>query len=120
MCSSLRLIAAWFLCVAALSAQAFMPSGSLRPATRSHLNMIPQAPPPALETLATLKSTSREIPASPVYQGIGSYLSRSSSMELSLQERKVPTKEEIAEKKRNFNLIFWGGGFVAPFLATVL
>ena len=89
-----------------------MPSGSLRLTTRICLNMIPQAPPPALETLATIKSTSRETSSSPVYQGIENYLSRSSSMELSLQERKVPTKEEIAEKKRNFNLIFWGGGFV--------
>jgi hypothetical protein len=38
---------------------------------------------------------------------------------LSLQERKAPTAEEIAAKKFNFNLWFWGGGFVAPFLATV-
>ena len=75
--------------------------------------MIPQAPPPSLETLATVQSTSREIPASPMHQGIDSYLSRSSSVELSLQERKVPTKEEIEAKKRNFNLLFWGGGFVS-------
>ena len=38
---------------------------------------------------------------------------------LSLQERKIPTKEEIDQKKFNFNVIFWGGGFVAPFIATV-
>jgi hypothetical protein len=37
---------------------------------------------------------------------------------VALQERKIPTPEEIAAKKRNFNLWFWGGGFVAPFLAT--
>ena len=30
----------------------------------------------------------------------------------------APTKEEIAAKKRNFAFWFWGGGFVAPFLAT--
>lgn len=38
---------------------------------------------------------------------------------VSLQERKIPTKEEIDQKKLTFNLIFWGGGFVAPFIATV-
>ncbi|GMH59452.1 hypothetical protein TrVE_jg5455 [Triparma verrucosa] len=32
--------------------------------------------------------------------------------------RPKPTAEEIAAKKRNFNIILWGGGFVAPFLAT--
>jgi hypothetical protein len=38
---------------------------------------------------------------------------------LSLKERPPPpTPEEIAAKKRTFNLWFWGGGFVAPFLAT--
>jgi len=43
----------------------------------------------------------------------------SSTMMISVQEYKKPTKEEIDAKKRNFNLIFWGGGFVAPFLATI-
>jgi len=42
----------------------------------------------------------------------------SSTQTLSLQERVPPTAEEIAAKKRNFNFWFWGGGFVAPFLAT--
>lgn len=43
----------------------------------------------------------------------------SSSNMLSLKERPPPpTAEEIAAKKRNFNFWFWGGGFVAPFLAT--
>ena len=43
----------------------------------------------------------------------------SSSMTLSLQEIKKVTAEEIAAKKFTFNAIFWGGGFVAPLLATV-
>lgn len=42
----------------------------------------------------------------------------SSTQTLSLKERVPPTAEEIAAKKRNFNFWFWGGGFVAPFLAT--
>ena len=38
---------------------------------------------------------------------------------LSLKDRPPPpTPEEIAAKKATFNLWFWGGGFVAPFLAT--
>lgn len=47
-----------------------------------------------------------------------STLNYGTSNVVALQERKIPTPEEIAAKKRNFNLWFWGGGFVAPFLAT--
>ena len=42
----------------------------------------------------------------------------SASINVALKERIVPTAEEVATKKRNFNFWFWGGGFVAPFLAT--
>ena len=43
----------------------------------------------------------------------------SASTVVSLKERPPPpTAEEIAAKKANFNFWFWGGGFVAPFLAT--
>jgi hypothetical protein len=57
-------------------------------------------------------------------QGINNYVlessMESSTMALSLKDRPPPpTKEEIAAKKRNFNLWFWGGGFVAPFISTV-
>ena len=49
-----------------------------------------------------------------------SSLESSSTMMLSLKERPPPpTKDEIARKQLNFNLWFWGGGFVAPFLATI-
>lgn len=56
---------------------------------------------------------------SPLTQGVHNYWHESSSLNVALQERKIPTAEEIAAKKRNFNLLFWGGGFVAPFLATI-
>ena len=36
----------------------------------------------------------------------------------SLSARPKPTKEEIDQKNKNLALWFWGGGFVAPFLAT--
>ncbi len=42
-----------------------------------------------------------------------------SSMLLSIQEYRKPTAEEIAAKKLTFNLWFWGGGIVAPFIATI-
>jgi hypothetical protein len=63
-----------------------------------------------------------------VESGIRSYLSstnaadtvQSSTLTVSLKERPPPpTKEEIEAKQRNFNVLFWGGGFVAPFVATV-
>jgi hypothetical protein len=52
------------------------------------------------------------------------FLTSTSSIEsstslVSLKDRPPPpTAEEIAAKKANFNFWFWGGGFVAPFLAT--
>ncbi len=50
---------------------------------------------------------------------VASSFEESTTMTLSLKDRPPPpTKEELAAKKRNFNLWFWGGGFVAPFLAT--
>jgi hypothetical protein len=56
--------------------------------------------------------------------GLSNYLSspaiESSTLSLSLKDRPPPpTAEEIAAKKANFNILFWGGGFVAPFIATV-
>jgi hypothetical protein len=63
----------------------------------------------------------------PIDAGVRCYLGTSSmdtttspltSLTVSLEERKPPTAEEIAAKKRNFNVVFWGGGIVAPFLAT--
>ena len=58
--------------------------------------------------------------------GIENYLSTNpstssatSSMTLSLQERVAPTAEEVAAKKFKFNVLFWGGGIIAPFIATV-
>lgn len=42
-----------------------------------------------------------------------------SSMLVSIQEYRKPTAEEIAAKKLTFNLWFWGGGIVAPFIATI-
>jgi hypothetical protein len=45
--------------------------------------------------------------------------STATTLTVSLQEKKIPTAEEIAAKKRNFNLVFWGGGIVAPFIATI-
>jgi hypothetical protein len=54
----------------------------------------------------------------PSISAADSSTSLSSSMTLSLQERVAPTKEEIANKKNTFNLIFWGGGIGAPFIAT--
>lgn len=59
----------------------------------------------------------------PLQDGIRSYVDDAvagrPSLLLSLQDRKIPTAEEIAQKKMTFNMIFWGGGFVAPFIATV-
>eukprot|EP00545_Synedropsis_sp_CCMP1620_P004606 CAMPEP_0119012840 /NCGR_PEP_ID=MMETSP1176-20130426/7656_1 /TAXON_ID=265551 /ORGANISM="Synedropsis recta cf, Strain CCMP1620" /LENGTH=92 /DNA_ID=CAMNT_0006965875 /DNA_START=194 /DNA_END=472 /DNA_ORIENTATION=- len=76
-------------------------------------------PPPPVYQISQLPQVAPVQSASPLTQGIDDYVGHGSSTQLvSLVERKVPTKEEIAEKKKNFNFWFWGGGFVAPFLAT--
>merc|ERR1719491_1467391 len=83
--------------------------------------------PPAIETVfvaETMSSMNSELSVSTLNNGIQSYISQqpapseSSTLTVSLVERKKPTKDEIEAKKRNFNFWFWGGGFVAPFLAT--
>jgi hypothetical protein len=116
-----------------IAVQAFTPtigsrSLSYRAATQHML-----VPMPAIATDMTitesmnsvtfLEQTSRY---SPLTEGIQSYAtatatlpSSSSTSLLSLQEIKKVTQEEIDQKKMTFNLLFWGGGFVAPFVATV-
>lgn len=98
------------------SVAAFSPlKNTLRPPTACSLVPIPVPEPVVVEqqTMAPMVQ-----PASSLDQGIQSFLASPSSV-VSLQERKVPTAEEIAQKKLNFNLWLWGGGFVAPFLATI-
>jgi len=74
--------------------------------------------------IATQDAIQQQInPTSLLQDGVRNYLAspfeESSTMTLSLKERPPPpTAEELAAKKRNFNFWFWGGGFVAPFLAT--
>lgn len=98
---------------------AFAPAANRRHAASS-LSMALMSPPPPpvshaiMDTTATVTTSSN-----PLSQGIDSFMKDSPSSQLvALQERKIPTKEELAAKKRNFNLWLWGGGFVAPFLAT--
>ena len=109
---------------------AFMtPSASQqRASSRLHLAVGPVATPPAMEPMVPLEQTalSQQLQqptttncnTNLLHQGAHSWLTES-TLNVALQERKIPTAEEIAAKKRNFNIIFWGGGFVAPFLATI-
>jgi len=88
--------------------------------------VVPDAPVAALQPAVVVAQDTilQQIQqTSPLQDGIRNYLAspfeESTTMALSLKERPPPpTKEELAAKKRNFNLWFWGGGFVAPFLAT--
>jgi hypothetical protein len=119
-----------FLCMMMLaltltlsSVAAFAPgsNASRRP---SFLSLSAAPPPPTLTQLVSVSARSADHLVSPVNAGIENYLSASpksmdSSFTLSLQDRHPPTAEEIAAKKTSFNVIFWGGGIVAPFLATV-
>lgn len=80
--------------------------------------------PAAVEVNVVAPQPMATTATSSLQQGVGNFVSgpaiESSTLSLSLKERPPPpTKEEIAAKKRNFNLLFWGGGFVAPFISTV-
>ena len=99
-----------------LSAQAFAPTQKVERPTVSLSALIT---PPAVE----INVAATQHPAIQQSSQLNAYVStslESSSVQLSLKERPPPpTPEEIARKKRNFNLWFWGGGFVAPFIATI-
>lgn len=111
------------LAVVALSASV---SGFVSPTTAGRsqsikLAMMMDQAPIVVESVSETSPMSYN---SAMNDGIGRFISQDSSIMtstelLSLKERPPPpTAEEIAAKKRTFNLWFWGGGFVAPFLAT--
>jgi hypothetical protein len=112
-------------------------SGFVSPRRKSSATSIAMAimdvppPPPSTTVLSTIAPLSFDLQApittSSVFsKSIGNFMSQeshstvmSSTNILSLKDRPPPpTAEEIAAKKQTFNLWFWGGGFVAPFLAT--
>lgn len=131
------------------TAQAFLvrpsplPVQTVTPVPSKMMMMVPMTTtvletttPVVLETITT-SSTNKLLATVPSYnvgsesllnQGVRNYyhhsqakttLTTSSSMLVSLEPIKKVTAEEIQAKKSTFNLIFWGGGFVAPFVATV-
>lgn len=95
---------------------AFVPHATASP-KKTLLNMAFVPPLPVQHILAHTSHGPGTQDNSPLAEGIQKFNAGSTQM-LSLQERRPPTKEEIEAKKRNFNMWFWGGGFVAPFLAT--
>jgi uncharacterized membrane protein YdcZ (DUF606 family) len=109
-------------CLLLVSTMAFAPlhrSNVGRQSSHQHM-MLPTPLPVVVSMEVPMQlsmPTHQQQHQQPLSQGIHNYLG-SSTQTLSLVERKIPTAEEIAEKKRNFNLWFWGGGVVAPFLAT--
>lgn len=114
-----------------LSVALYVATGFVNPLARRSptcLSAVMDAPQPAASAVAPA-SLNQQAPvtgASPLNDGIGRFISdepssaiMTSTNVLSLKDRPPPpTPEEIAAKKRTFNLWFWGGGFVAPFLAT--
>mmetsp|Transcript_20455 Transcript_20455/g.33176 ORF Transcript_20455/g.33176 Transcript_20455/m.33176 type:complete len:139 (-) Transcript_20455:291-707(-) len=109
-------------------------SGFVSPLNRqsrvSSLSMaMMDVPPPASSAIVAPVSADQQTPittSSSMNDGIGRFIAKepahaimTSTNVVSLKDRPPPpTAEEIAAKKLNFNLWFWGGGFVAPFLAT--
>jgi hypothetical protein len=75
----------------------------------------PPLPAPMTERVSTTMFISQNSIPSPLQQGIDHFISQSPSVLVAAK----PTAEEIAAKRLNFNIVFWGGGFVAPLVATV-
>ena len=105
------------------SCLAFTPLCTRRSNSRLSMIAIDMAPPPPQTTMVTPSSYTHIVASADALQQNIKQWSLSSPTEssttlLSVQEYYKPTPEELAAKKRNFNLWFWGGGFVAPFLAT--
>ena len=113
--------------VLAAHVSGFVNPTSRRSTTTSLSLAVTDAPQPA--TIISLDQQQSPIASSSyLNNGIGKFISQgdestssimTSTNVLSLKDRPPPpTPEEIAAKKKTFNLWFWGGGFVAPFLAT--
>ncbi|KAL3804513.1 hypothetical protein HJC23_002552 [Cyclotella cryptica] len=114
----------------AATASCFLSPSCHRP--KSSLGMVmDQAPPTIITESIVFNQHSSNVyssASSAINDGISRFITgdessssaiMTSSNVLSLKDRPPPpTPEEIAAKKRTFNLWFWGGGFVAPFLAT--
>jgi hypothetical protein len=113
------------MALVASAASAFAPKYQTQRKTALNLAVMPPVPPAEMSfaTEQQQRPAFAQQSSSPLNNGVQMYvdnhLQSSSSVTLSLQERRPPTPEEVAAKKRNFLLWFWGGGFVAPFLATI-
>ena len=84
--------------------QAFYVSSTARRAALTPCSMMPLVDAPMVEQqMQNLPPASSSV-TSPMQQGVQNY---ASTMNVALQERKPITAEEIAAKKRNFNVIFW-------------
>mmetsp|Transcript_10679 Transcript_10679/g.18779 ORF Transcript_10679/g.18779 Transcript_10679/m.18779 type:complete len:138 (+) Transcript_10679:70-483(+) len=115
------------LAVVALATGFVSPHG--RRSKTSSLSAVMDVPPAASSAVVAPVSFDQQasiVTSSSINDGIGRFIAQeqshaimTSTNVLSLKDRPPPpTPEEIAAKKRTFNLWFWGGGFVAPFLAT--
>jgi hypothetical protein len=113
----------WLLSALALSS-AFAPLHRHRCRRSLQMAVAVEIPPAVVANAPTVLDLQSE---SRLTSGIRSYaaslpsysVDNAPTVLLSLQDRKIPTQEEIDQKKLTFNLIFWGGGFVAPFAATI-
>jgi hypothetical protein len=126
---SLAVVACTMMALSLSSVAAFATGSvaSRRPSFLSAIAPMPMPmPAPISPTMMTQLVSVAAQPDTAMNAGIENYLSSTpsassatSSMTLSLQERVAPTAEEVAAKKFKFNLLFWGGGIIAPFIATV-
>ena len=122
-----------FVFVISLLSMVACASGFVSPRGRRSATSLPMAlmdaplsPPNSASAPISFVQPAPSTTSSSLSDGIGRYILQeppssimTSTTVLSLKERPPPpTAEEIAAKKATFNLWFWGGGFVAPFLAT--
>mmetsp|Transcript_425 Transcript_425/g.976 ORF Transcript_425/g.976 Transcript_425/m.976 type:complete len:132 (+) Transcript_425:213-608(+) len=106
-----------------VTTNAFVVQTSQRRGSHAALKMIPvdmpivdHQPPAVFAQQAS--SIPPVIMRSSLDSAVSTWISKSDYIDLGEKKTKIRNKE-LERKKFNFNVWFWGGGIIAPFIATV-
>ena len=114
--SSLRIISFFVAALSCVTAFTTINHAAVKPTS---LYLAPSTPPPPPQHIIETPSVKTQSLIPGYTANLQQKMNELPSISVSLQDRKIPTQEEINQKKLTFNLWFWGGGIIAPFIATV-
>jgi len=106
-----------------VSTNAFVVNTSEHRGSRIVLKMIPVDVPiadlqPLLGFSQKVSSNAPVVMRNSLDSAVSTWISKGDYIDLGENKSKIRNKE-LEKKKFNFNLWFWGGGFIAPFISTV-